>query len=405
MRTLFIHHIGHAKTGSSYLQSLFAINASLLAEEGIDYPMDETMADALRGRISTGNGHILVSRILTGSNSGETRGSVFFSSELLFPILIESGFEIFDPFWPRKRATIDPGERMERIVAWTKDQGFDRIRFLLFIRDPIAHALSQYHQKIKRGGSTETLAESFANYDVPARVAYFLEQADRFPGITVEIQNYSRVKRKLPRAAEHGLGLRTEVLTRKVEARVNRSMTVSELELIRHLNHSLGRKSGPLSDALCHQIPHLEMERFFPSLEVQRALWNRNREAIERINSRLPEDRRYRFDEAPPSRDQTQFTFSAEQLRVIAGTLGGRIAELDDQMTSWSSRQEIESRKKAKEIGELKKKISALKSDKKSAQKRLNQLEKRRKGRIGKLKSRIRKLLGLNRPREKSTLL
>ena len=52
MRTLFLH-VGHSKTGSSFLQASFANSIERLAECGIDYPgaPSEAAREALRGQM------------------------------------------------------------------------------------------------------------------------------------------------------------------------------------------------------------------------------------------------------------------------------------------------------------------------------------------------------------------
>ena len=41
-----ILHIGHGKTGSSYLQSFLALNREKLLDIGIDYPKDDEFENA-----------------------------------------------------------------------------------------------------------------------------------------------------------------------------------------------------------------------------------------------------------------------------------------------------------------------------------------------------------------------
>ena len=59
MKKLIIH-IGHGKTGSSYLQSVFALNKDMLKKEGFDYPDHKDSKVAEIGYISAGNGDLLL---------------------------------------------------------------------------------------------------------------------------------------------------------------------------------------------------------------------------------------------------------------------------------------------------------------------------------------------------------
>lgn len=391
MRTLYIH-VGHGKTGSSYLQSLFATNAFHLEERGIRYPMDETTTVAVKGRITTGNGHLLI-RELLGETRMETDSSVFYSSEFLFPYLMEEWFPLNHPFWSEERAALEPGVRWERLVSWATERGFDRVRFLLFIRDPVSHAVSLYQQRIKRGGATGTLADSMAHYEIPLRVAHFLDLTDAFAMVETTVRNYSRVASRLPRIVEDWLGLGEGGLRQLSDSRVNRTMTVSELELLRHLNHQLHRKTTVLSDALCHRIPELETEKYLPSRELQNELWERNRESIERVNARLPPDSGYRFDKGPPSADRTRYDFSMEQLKVIAECLGSEIAELGSQLEEQSAEQDLLLDEHKEKIGELKREIHELKAFKKRAKKRIQRLGSRRRCHLRGVRNRLKRLL------------
>jgi transposase InsO family protein len=57
-RQKIILHIGHGKTGSSYIQSSLALTAGRLREAGIEYPELRPFTRAKQGRISSGNlGH------------------------------------------------------------------------------------------------------------------------------------------------------------------------------------------------------------------------------------------------------------------------------------------------------------------------------------------------------------
>ena len=50
-----ILHIGHGKTGTSYLQSCLALNRQKLLDIGIDYPEDRSFKSAKKGEITSGN--------------------------------------------------------------------------------------------------------------------------------------------------------------------------------------------------------------------------------------------------------------------------------------------------------------------------------------------------------------
>lgn len=52
-------HCGYHKTGSSFLQTLFARNRKLLEDHGFFFPEGNKDEDMLKGNISAGNGWLL----------------------------------------------------------------------------------------------------------------------------------------------------------------------------------------------------------------------------------------------------------------------------------------------------------------------------------------------------------
>lgn len=50
-----IVHVGHGKTGTSFLQSIFALNKEVLKEHGFHYPEHPSEKKAAKGLISSGN--------------------------------------------------------------------------------------------------------------------------------------------------------------------------------------------------------------------------------------------------------------------------------------------------------------------------------------------------------------
>lgn len=76
-RKLWVH-VGHGKTGSSFIQSVLATNAPLLKEHGILYPVHDSFESAKKGFISTGNGELLISDRMS------FEATTLFSSEIRF---------------------------------------------------------------------------------------------------------------------------------------------------------------------------------------------------------------------------------------------------------------------------------------------------------------------------------
>ena len=99
-------HCGYHKTGSSFLQTLFAQNRDYLLENNICFPFSKDDKNMLKGEISPGNGIELVKAIREKNNAliidllekwvkitlSNNCDSLLISSEGLFHVLAESGY-------------------------------------------------------------------------------------------------------------------------------------------------------------------------------------------------------------------------------------------------------------------------------------------------------------------------
>lgn len=307
-KTLYLH-IGHGKTGSSYIQSSLALSMERLAAHGLAYPRPASWADASRGRITSGNGKRLLDHLEKGSDppdglEGAHEGIVL-SFEGLFRWLLQA-------------------EAPARLHAFMEAHGFQTLRMLLFIREPVAHAASSYQQTVKRGGSSRPMEEYFASYERPAQVLALLRQFEGRPETRFDVRNYSAHRDGLLDVVECWLEVPAGTLAMPPVEVVNRSLTGAELELQRQLNRHWGDAAGRVADALCNRLPDIPADAVRPPLEVQEALWERLAPAIGEINHRIPEPER--LDRArdivdTPSADDCRHLFTSAQLAVIAETM------------------------------------------------------------------------------------
>ena len=121
-------HIGHGKTGSSYLQSCLALNRDKLLALGIDYPWHRSFAKATAGSISSGNGANFLKYLPDLNAESEI---VVFSSEFLFANLLAS-------------------TQFKDLLNSEKY----RIEVLLYTRNLFEMKFSSWGQAVKRGGLT-----------------------------------------------------------------------------------------------------------------------------------------------------------------------------------------------------------------------------------------------------------
>ena len=316
MATLYLH-VGHSKTGTSWLQAALRENPRALAANGLAYPILQDIGTEQGAEIGQGNGLALavsLENFRAGLNlidrSACPQGAVLSSEE----------------FFPRLSMSDDPSI-LPRVA---RASGFERIQMLLFIRDPVAHAVSLWQQYLKRGGGTAPIEKFFASYRVPERVALFLDRFASLPGVGLTCLNYGRHRRELLRALEAWLGLPGAALSPPRARVINRGMTRAELSLQLALNRHVGRAGRLLSDALCVGLPELSPDLVRPDAAIQEAMCERLARALERVNRHLPESERYRCDIAPAPAISSGGTlgFSPEQIEVIGAALGGEIRRL-----------------------------------------------------------------------------
>ncbi|GAB5378633.1 MAG: hypothetical protein AcusKO_50950 [Acuticoccus sp.] len=301
-------HVGHGKTGSSFLQSALANSVDVLGAAGIAYPIAPDDAERARaGKITSGNlppgpGHF--SQLLRQGWDGPL-DRLLLSSESYFTKMRPNGF-------------------LERIRALLPDA---ELRILLYIRDPLDHAVSNYQQVIKRHGFIEDFDSFLDTYNIPRRVAQFIAFVEGM-GATVSVRNYSRVRGQLKASLEEWLSLGDDALKTARMQQVNRSMTMSELALQMAFNRHYGANSARfVSDPLCEELPDIRSEKPpVSSAALQRFLERMTRTIAEfEFGDRLAagedykvatlEEARARFEEPY---EAPVYTFTAEQLDALA---------------------------------------------------------------------------------------
>lgn len=224
-------HIGHGKTGSSFIQAFLAKNAGLLSDLGFSYPDSGERDFAQRGWISSGNGNLMMDL-----NYAIDENAIF-SSEIIFRSI---------PSLP------NPQEFLRRINPTS---------ILVFTRDLHPHSWSSYGQSIKRKKLTldylEFIREQYG-WHLDA-LLWWIETCGDLE-IDLKVWNYSRRKSSLVSdfLQEFLLTKDPNVLSRFqfVSQEVNRSLSPGELELQRIFN----RYDNPpghefLSDRWVNSLP------------------------------------------------------------------------------------------------------------------------------------------------------
>jgi hypothetical protein len=99
---------------------------------------------------------------------------------------------------------------------------------------------------------------------IPFKVGQFVKDVTS-AGVDLTVLNYSRHAKELLGSIEGWLGLPLDTLQKPPFDRINRSMTLAELELQRHFNVYFGKGAARfVSDPLCNRLPEIRSEA--PSL-------------------------------------------------------------------------------------------------------------------------------------------
>lgn len=315
-------HIGHGKTGSSFLQSAFAHSVESLEAAGVDYPINWKLRRSAKGGISSGNAAGLI-HFLDGVDKDTAKIPPARDG---FRVTLVSGETVFPRLEQRKV--------VEDLRDGARAAGYAKVRLLMFIRDPISHCASSFQQAIKRGGATGEIDESAAKFAYVNRVEAVLDACEGQEDVELVVRNYSRVKRDLLGVTAEWLGVTRDALSLPAMAVVNRSLTRGELAFQRAVNQILGESGDVLADALCELLPDVKSDEVRPSLAAQRKLWARIEPVVTRINARIGEENAYRCDvdsDEPPQEER--FSFTRRQIDVMAHALGAEIARLRTRAT------------------------------------------------------------------------
>ena len=227
---LFLH-IGTEKTGSSYLQSLLAINRAQLESASIYFPKaGKREKDMRSGKISPGNGQdlyeglsaqkydvvkkILLEHFLTADKKDLEK--VLISNELLVKTFAEE--EVLTSFVHTARAI-----------------GYNKIKLLLIIRDPVDQALSLYKHRAK-SGNVAPISEWIKNdYAYGNVLGSFFNIINKINTIDTEYRKYSSGSGSLESILFKDW-LEIETPVKVLDKKVNPSLTLSELLMLRNLN-------------------------------------------------------------------------------------------------------------------------------------------------------------------------
>ena len=315
----FYLHIGHGKTGTSAIQSAFAIAQEDLLKNGIEYPIQNTDREkASQFAITSGNWNhnpkeSLAQELTRRSRERNNNNSILLSSESLFwqlDSLFEDGFQEL------------------------KDLN---LHVLLAVREIEEMLSSEYQQRVKRHGEKRPF-EQFL------RSRHFISSHHKRAAEIITLLKKNKIKTTIINYSKHKHNI-IELIFKTLHAEeayprdtvrgvvVNRSMSHKELAIITLINALFYTKfpwiSTRLSDALVKELPTVQSQKCRLSEDSKLKLYEANNDYIRTINDSLGPNEHLldqstmNSDNTPTDRSVFQQIKKEEQLSidVISSTL------------------------------------------------------------------------------------
>lgn len=288
---LFLH-IGHGKTGSSFLQSWLAANADLITSRtSLIYPLSapgDAITDprALQGRFSQGNGALLDSLLKQRDRPERLRRWVRSLAQERSLIGSDLNGLVFSfEGWAKQFDAM-----VEALMALADVWEVECVEVFLVVRDPLEHACSVYSQVVKRHGYTGSLDQWLQTYAFPNRLLRALKaMASAGSRLRLRAIHYGRQRQHLVRECQSWLGLDpVDTWLSPQTQRVNRSLTLNELELMRVLNSRIGDAAAVVGEHLVDRLPDLVAAVIKPSDQIVDFFLRRWAEPVHLINTYLP---------------------------------------------------------------------------------------------------------------------
>jgi hypothetical protein len=306
-------HVGHGKTGTSYIQSFLATNKEKLAEHNITYPNHNSIETARGGHTTSGN--IDIENLGSFDDYIATRAaasgsySVLFSSEFLFRAILHNRYK-FDSLC----------------------KCFD-VAVILFIRNPFEHAISMYGQSVKKGRATVSVDEYIRGYNTPWLVSDLIDIV-RVAGASLIIKNYSNYRRRILREFLLALDLEERDFSFPAVQDINRSLCANEIRVQLAFNRYFGEQAfnlvaGPLVD----NVPLSSKIDLTTTKETYNYFVEKIADVVRAVNQKLPAAERYSFNPPTQFSDQAgteEFIYlSDRQIDVIASAVHAYIHNLE----------------------------------------------------------------------------
>ncbi len=227
MPTVFIH-CGAGKTGTSFLQVLFARYEAELRASGVIYPKNAHHEAAREGRVTSGNG-IEMANYLSPDLPHRIADKNAFPEQFDQLLADADGADIL---YSSEFINFSDTARAGKIKETIDRHGY-RPRIIYLVRDVGSAAISSYSQGVKRSGYTFDFYQFLGKWTLPYRQE-IRAQKEAFSRSDLSIYNYEVEKDKLAELFFRDILKATFVPQERTT--VNRSLTAKELELLRVMN-------------------------------------------------------------------------------------------------------------------------------------------------------------------------
>lgn len=311
MKEMLIH-VGHGKTGSSFLQTCFANSVDVMNRNGITYPIrQKDLENARNGLTTEGNfppislskGHSIdaLRELIKKYADPIKNNNILISNEGIFQSILLHKF-------------------LSQIVKAFPEF---RIKILLFIRDPFEHLVSAY-QELLKAAIVNDASDLFSKSSVPRNVSQFLDICEMH-GAECHTINFSRHRLLIRQKTSTWLGLSEDGLISGPKLSVNRSLDASEILVQKIFNNHFGNFARRIiADPLAEELPdHKPSNPYIPE-PVLIDFLNRMKEDSASTNEKIPESERYFVPDFSdikstiPSEDEKDLvSLSAEQMDII----------------------------------------------------------------------------------------
>jgi len=281
MAEKLILHIGAAKTGTSAIQSALARNRDALAARGLLVPLGRRAKKARSGRVTGGNARLF--RVFKSDLPKDRQQALRRLEDNVEEIL--AGNSCYMVLLSSERL----GAFEPEVIADMKsvlDGHFLHYQIVYYVRHLTDHAISQYNERVKRRGMTQSFKAFAPSYVSPFKQA--LETYEPLFGReNVVCRLYDDVWTDIFEDFLETIGISPEGLEKPEQ--VNRSLTADEIEVLRAINAKKFDKIQTARVVEDHVYRHEPIGRRYPEFtraEIE-VIGANNRDVIDFVNQRL----------------------------------------------------------------------------------------------------------------------